>query len=61
MFQDQTETVTESLRNEVDTIVLGRNNYLERASHCPTQTTEMAKLLNSHAKIVFSKTLDKLE
>jgi dihydrofolate reductase len=57
----QMEMVTESLRDEVDTIFLGRKNYLEQASHWPTQTTEMAKLLNSHAKIVFSKTLDKLE
>jgi dihydrofolate reductase len=57
----QLEMVTESLRDDVDTILLGRNNYLEQASHWPTQNTEMAALLNSHAKIVFSKTLDKLE
>jgi dihydrofolate reductase len=56
----QMEMETESLR-EVDTIVLGRVNYLEMAAYWPTQITEMANLLNSHAKIVFSKTLDKLE
>jgi dihydrofolate reductase len=60
MTPAQFEMVTESLR-ETDTIVLGRNNYLEQASYWPTQTTEMAALLNSHAKIVVSKTLDKLE
>jgi dihydrofolate reductase len=60
MTPAQFEMVTESLR-ETDTIVLGRNNYLEQASYWPTQTTEMAALLNSHVKIVVSKTLDKLE
>ncbi len=56
----QMEWVTEFLR-EVDTVLIGHVTYLEQAAAWPTETTEMATLLNSHAKIVFSKRLTTLE
>jgi dihydrofolate reductase len=56
----QTELVTEFLR-EIDTVLLGRAAYLEQAAYWPGQSGEMADLLNRHAKVVFSKTLDTLE
>lgn len=55
----QMEVIHESTRN-VDTILIGRNTYIEQAATWPTQTSELANLLNSYTKIVFSKTLDKL-
>jgi dihydrofolate reductase len=60
MTPAQLEMETKSLR-EVDTILLGRINYQGMAAYWPTQTSELADLLNSREKIVFSKTLDKLE
>lgn len=56
----QFELITEILR-EADTIILGRINYLEQAAAWPKETSEMATLLNSHRKIVFSNTLKELE
>src|SRR3989440_10937879 len=46
---------------EVDTILIGHTTYLEQAAFWPTQTGEMADLMNSHAKIVFSSRLAALE
>jgi dihydrofolate reductase len=60
MSPDMGEWVIEFLR-EVDTILLGRNTYLQQAAAWPSQTGEMADLLNSHTKIVFSKQLTTLE
>ncbi|WIG59458.1 MAG: Dihydrofolate reductase [Ktedonobacterales bacterium] len=56
----QLQAVTASLR-EIDTILLGRVGYLEQAASWPNQSSEMAELLNSRAKVVFSKTLTTLE
>lgn len=56
----QMEVINESTRN-ADTILIGRNTYIEQAATWPTQTHELADLLNSYTKVVFSKTLDKLE
>lgn len=56
----QQQWVVEYLR-DVDTIILGRSTYLEQAAAWPSQTSEMADLLNRHAKIVFSKTLESLD
>jgi dihydrofolate reductase len=46
---------------EVDTILIGHTTYLEQAAFWPTQTGEMADLMNSHDKIVFSSRLAALE
>ena len=56
----QQEWTTAFLR-EVDTILIGHTTYLEQAAFWPTQTGEMADLMNSHAKIVFSSRLGALE
>lgn len=60
MAPEQVQTITEILR-EGDTILIGRVNYLEQAAHWPQQSGELADLLNSHTKIVFSKILDRLD
>jgi dihydrofolate reductase len=60
MSPDLGEWVTELLRG-VDTVLLGHTTYLQQAVAWPTQTSEMATLLNSHAKIVFSSQLRALE
>jgi dihydrofolate reductase len=52
---------TTAFLREVDTILIGHNTYLEQAAFWPTQTGEMATLMNSHAKIVFSSRLPTLE
>lgn len=56
----QQASVTEFLR-EMDTILIGHTTYLEQAAFWPTQTGEMATLMNSHAKVVFSSRLGALE
>jgi dihydrofolate reductase len=60
MSPAQMEWVTEFLR-EIDTILIGHVTYLQQAAAWPSQTSEMATLLNSHAKIVFSRQLTTLE
>ena len=52
---------TTAFLREVDTILIGHTTYLEQAAYWPTQTGEMATLMNSHAKIVFSSRLGALE
>jgi len=52
---------TTAFLREVDTILIGHTTYLEQAAFWPTQTGEMATLMNSHAKIVFSSRLPTLE
>jgi len=60
MSPDMGEWVTELLRGS-DTILLGHTTYWQQAAAWPKQAGEMADLLNSHAKIVFSKRLTTLE
>ena len=60
MSPDMGEWVTELLRG-VDTILIGHTTYLQQAAAWPSQTGEMANLLNSHTKIVFSSRLTTLE
>ncbi|HEY4382883.1 MAG TPA: dihydrofolate reductase family protein, partial [Ktedonobacteraceae bacterium] len=60
MSPAQLEMVTEFLR-EVDTILIGHTSYLEQAAAWSSRTGEMATLLNSHTKIVFSSRLTTLE
>jgi dihydrofolate reductase len=52
---------TTAFLREVDTILIGHATYLEQAAFWPTQTGEMATLMNSHTKIVFSSRLPTLE
>ena len=59
MDPELTAWVTGFLRG-VDTVIIGSRTYLEQAAMWPTQSGEMADLLNSHQKIVFSKTLQDL-
>ncbi len=58
--RDTLEHATSFLRG-VDTILLGRGAYLEQSAYWPTQTSEMADLLNSHTKIVFSRSLTSVD
>ena len=60
MTSVQQAWTTDFLR-EVDTILVGHTTYLEQAAFWPTQTGEMADLMNSHTKIVFSSRLRALE
>ena len=55
------QTWTTAFLREVDTILIGHTTYLEQAAFWPKQTGEMATLMNSHAKIVFSSRLGALE
>lgn len=41
---------------EMDTILLGRVAYEGMAGYWPTATDALAKLMNSHAKVVFTRT-----
>ena len=52
---------TTAFLREVDTILIGHTTYLEQAAFWPSQTGEMATLMNSHTKIVFSSRLGALE
>ena len=52
---------TTAFLREVDTILIGHATYLEQAAFWPSQTGEMATLMNSHTKIVFSSRLPTLE
>src|SRR2546421_5562786 len=60
MSPDMGEWVIELLRGS-DTILLGHTTYLQQAAAWPKQSGEMADLLNSHAKVVFSTRLTTLE
>jgi dihydrofolate reductase len=55
----QMESVTEFLHG-VDTVLIGHVTYLEQAATWPNQSGELADLLNSHAKVVFSSRLETL-
>ena len=46
---------------ETDTILIGHTTYLEQAAYWPTQTGEMADLMNSQTKLVFSSRLPIVE
>ena len=60
MSPDMGEWVTDLLRGS-DTILLGHTTYLQQAATWPSQTGEMADLLNRHTKVVFSSQLTALE
>lgn len=56
----QQEWTTAFLR-ETDTILIGHTTYLEQAAFWPTQTGEMADLMNNQTKLVFSSRLRTME
>lgn len=45
----------------IDTMLMGRVNYLEQAAHWPAQTDALADVVNGHTKIVFSETLERVD
>ena len=50
----------ETLRT-IDTFVMGRVNYQQMAAHWPTAQDPMAPIMNAAQKIVFSRTLTRVE
>ena len=50
-----------NLLDAVDTILLGRVAYQLLASYWPSSTESLAPVLNDLPKIVFSRTLEKVE
>ena len=47
--------------SQLDTVLLGRANYEEQAAAWPNREGPMADIMNAMHKIVFSKTLEKVE
>lgn len=47
--------------SQLDTVLLGRANYLEQAAAWPNREGPMADIMNNMNKVVFSTTLEKLE
>jgi dihydrofolate reductase len=54
-------TSTIDTLSELDTILLGRVAYEEMAAHWPTAGDEIAPLMNTATKIVFSTTLERTD
>lgn len=52
--------VVGQLTMSVDTMILGRNTYLEQEAAFSKEVNELASAMNSLNKVVFSKTLDKV-
>jgi dihydrofolate reductase len=44
-----------------DTYLMGRVNYVGQAAQWPTSTDEIASLMNAATKVVFSRTLDRVD
>ncbi len=57
---DQVERLT-AFEREVDTTLLGRVAYEQQVRYWPSQTGELADLVNGREKVVFSRTLDHVE
>ncbi len=51
--------IVESLKG-IDTQLIGRTAYQEQEGYWPTATEPLAEVMNSSAKIVFSKTIEEL-
>jgi dihydrofolate reductase len=54
-----TKAIGEAL-SEVDTMLMGKANYLEQAAYWPSSADELAPIVNGHQKVVFSSTLKQL-
>jgi dihydrofolate reductase len=60
MDDEVNDYFVESLR-DIDTMLMGRVNYLEQAAYWPTATDALAPIVNAHEKIVFSTTLESVD
>jgi len=45
----------------IDTMLMGRINYLEQAAYWPDKTDPLADLVNGHEKLVFSASLERVD
>ena len=61
VWDDEMEKYMGDLLNTVDAILLGRVAYQLLANYWPSSTENLAPKLNKLPKIVFSKTLEKVE
>lgn len=57
---DVIEHAAETMRG-IDTMLLGRDTYLEQAAHWPQQTGALADAVNGHEKVVFTSRPDMLD
>jgi len=60
-WDDEMEKYADDLLSTVDAILLGRVAYQLLASYWPSSTDTIASKMNNLPKIVFSKTLEKVE
>ncbi len=60
-FDDELAASAIDTLSRFDVGLIGRNNYLEQAAAWPNRQGPMAELVTNMQKIVFSKTLDKVE
>jgi dihydrofolate reductase len=60
-FDDELMRFTVEALSEGDTVLMGKENYLEQAAHWPTAEDDFAPVVNGHQKIVFSSTLDSVD
>jgi dihydrofolate reductase len=58
--EDSARFVAE-MENQIDTIVFGRVTYQMMAAYWPTSTEPEARMMNELPKVVFSRTLKKVE
>jgi dihydrofolate reductase len=61
VWDDEMEKYMDDLLNNVDAILLGRVAYQLLADYWPSSTENLAPRLNNLPKIVFSKTVEKIE
>jgi dihydrofolate reductase len=61
IWDDEMEKYMDNFLNTVDAILLGRVAYQLLAAYWPSSTENLAPKLNNLPKIVFSKTLEKVE
>jgi dihydrofolate reductase len=62
-FDDELMTLVAERISEMDTMLMGRVNYLEQAAHWPHAGADdvIAPIVNAHEKVVFSTTLASVE
>jgi dihydrofolate reductase len=60
-FDAELGASTIEMLSQLDTILLGSNNYEEQAAAWPNREGPLADIMNAMGKVVFSKTLDKVE
>jgi dihydrofolate reductase len=62
-FDDELMTLVAERISEMDTMLMGRVNYLEQAAHWPHAGADdvIAPIVNAHEKVVFSTTLTSVD